>query len=101
VRCFGTRAGYAGYGELLRAFLYALRREVLRNMLATQQKRREASFYTPFGVRCFGTVKGTVKKHDTYNEFLYALRREVLRNRGAGSHDARRSLRAVSIRPSA
>jgi len=62
-------------------FLYALRREVLRNSLPAlrllaQWLRR---FYTPFGVRCFGTCEKPMAT--TVREaFLYALRREVLRN---------------------
>ena len=39
------------------AFLYALRREVLRNTSPRISVTRYAtSFYTPFGVRCFGTA---------------------------------------------
>ena len=59
VRCFGTRAvalTAVRRVEIVRRFLYALRREVLRNqipLLAWPQPSR--SFYTPFGVRCFGT----------------------------------------------
>ena len=39
-------------------FLYALRREVLRNAraLANRWSGPFGSFYTPFGVRCFGTL---------------------------------------------
>ena len=58
VRCFGTGTEPSGpYGAL--EFLYALRREVLRNIEAgavSFNNRRAASFYTPFGVRCFGTL---------------------------------------------
>ena len=63
-------------------FLYALRREVLRNSC----RGRSAStpprcFYTPFGVRCFGTSRSS-PGWSTSDTFLYALRREVLRNAG-------------------
>ena len=89
-------------------FLYALRREVLRNIMSLMVLVGLASLYTPFGVRCFGTGwdspssrSGTawswscfytpfgVRCFGTYTigfdsyigeEFLYALRREVLRN---------------------
>jgi len=37
-------------------FLYALRREVLRNLTDAGTRALEVGFYTPFGVRCFGTL---------------------------------------------
>jgi len=63
-------------------FLYALRREVLRNMAARISLFEVdlAGFYTPFGVRCFGTVLGERVASRLPEMFLYALRREVLRN---------------------
>jgi len=40
-----------------RLFLYALRREVLRNtFLLLLALLVLSGFYTPFGVRCFGTL---------------------------------------------
>jgi len=49
------RNGPRNRGTVLRrVFLYALRREVLRNGDAIDSGQ-EWGFYTPFGVRCFGT----------------------------------------------
>jgi len=36
-------------------FLYALRREVVRNVFLVEKPIGEDGFYTPFGVRWFGT----------------------------------------------
>ena len=48
-------------------FLYALRREVLRNGASTSSPGRAMCFYTPFGVRCFGT--GARPRKDDHESF--------------------------------
>ena len=57
VRCFGTLWLLDFTDKYYRTFLYALRREVLRNApRATERVAADGMrFYTPFGVRCFGT----------------------------------------------
>ena len=64
----------------VRQFLYALRREVLRNPVPDKcPEVGVQGFYTPFGVRCFGTLLLLFPFY-VAAVFLYALRREVLRN---------------------
>ena len=56
VRWFGTGASL-GVSALQAAFLYALRREVVRNTGSRVRPRSAVTgFYTPFGVRWFGTL---------------------------------------------
>jgi len=43
-------------------FLYALRREVVRNRDLIRLLECADSFYTPFGVRCFGTLPRSVAR---------------------------------------
>ena len=62
-------------------FLYALRREVVRNWDASVRQLAHECFYTPFGVRWFGTsAEYGDDRPSSGAVFLYALRREVVRN---------------------
>jgi len=77
VRCFGTSGG-ARFGAVVIGFLYALRREVLRNSPPSPEETDEDEV------------------------FLYALRREVLRNNVEQSDENdSEDEDPVSIRPSA
>jgi len=59
--------------ESMREFLYALRREVLRNGLEVTEVN------ISFGVRCFGTAEGEVPLLFLFSG-QHLVRREVLRN---------------------
>src|SRR5262249_40235366 len=90
----------------LLAFLYVLRREVVRNPPSKQESTCGGfytpfgvrcgsepatcaqlvdlrSFYTPFGVRWFRTVAIGYGVWRLRRRFLYALRREVVPNKGS------------------
>jgi hypothetical protein len=62
-------------------FLYALRRDLLWNVLQVHLGSPElARFYTPFGVTFFGTHHYAHREGGGRCEFLYALRRDLLWN---------------------
>ncbi len=84
VRCFGTTLSRTRGARSLR-FLYALRREVLRNTFETFWAAN-----TDVEEFLYALRREVLRNHDVecalfVRTFLYALRREVLRNSVAGN----------------
>ena len=100
MRCFGTSRCDAG-AQSCGQFLYAHRREVLRNLRCEQPGLEVVHGVFLYALRR-EVLRNLSKGNENMNhlEFLYALRREVLRNVGTGAASAA-DRRRVSIRPSA
>ena len=100
VRCFGTPAAGAWLTRRWRTFLYALRREVLRNKPSISKVTGQPVMFL-YALRREVLRNLDARGKRAAMKFLYALRREVLRNVPLTWTSTPRCARKVSIRPSA